>query len=596
LTVTIVPQDVWPPAPVTDLTGLPGGEGQLLLQWTAPDGNNNQIGSSSPAAGYAVRIASFSVVAIGGSTTAWWNQAQDVRTLTPPASPASPPVPSFPGTSESLLLTGLEPGVTFYAAIVSSDTTGNLSGIDVRALSGPQDATLIYDAVPAAPTAPSAVVLDPTSISVSWTASTAYDLWTYNVYVDSTVPNDFADQYVLSVASTSTSVTLFDLRPSTYTFRVTAVDKGAPTYPGTPLESVPTSVTTAVIYNLPQPPFGIALSTGAGTALLSWMPVVRYVNGLSFLTPAAPMATELSGYKVFRSASLVPGVWALQAALSTSTLQWLDNASGAQYYYYVAAENTTGLSVRSVVRAAGSLSAYALAADERSYIEFKAGSVLPIEGSGGVPMSAYLVETATRTQDLGGRIVKSVEFTAKQGGTILAPNFEIPGMGRLKLRYEIGVGGAVIAADAPADVAALPENLGVYWFNGVNWVQMYGTLDRNDQTLNLDTKYLGRYQLRTVERTGGFAFDQAGVSNRFVTPNGDGRNDAIVFTYDNPKDSAVSVRILDRRGKVVASDLPPGPITNSRAWAPSSGVPGGIYIYMISAEGHTYTGTIVILK
>ena len=248
-----------------------------------------------------------------------------------------------------------------------------------------------------------------------------------------------------------------------------------------------------------------------------------------------------------------------------------------------------------MIRAVGSQSAYALVPDERSFFEIKVANIAPIEGSAGVPMTAYLIEASSRAQDLGGRIVKSVEFTAKQDGTTLAANFEISGLGRLKLRYEVGAGG-VIASGAAAGVPSSPSNLGVYWFNGSAWVQMYGTLDTSDQTLNLETKYFGRYQLRSVERTGGFAFDQAGVSNRFVTPNGDGKNDAVVFTYDNPRDAAVTVRILDRRGIVVTSDLQPGPVSNSRVWTPSASIPGGVYIYMITAEGHTYTGTLVLLK
>ncbi|MEQ1918987.1 MAG: hypothetical protein ABL955_07290, partial [Elusimicrobiota bacterium] len=60
LTVTIVPKDVWPPAPVTDLTVTPGAEGQALLSWTAPDSNGNAFAQLTPAAGYQIRIASFS--------------------------------------------------------------------------------------------------------------------------------------------------------------------------------------------------------------------------------------------------------------------------------------------------------------------------------------------------------------------------------------------------------------------------------------------------------------------------------------------------------------------------------------------------------
>ena len=39
LTFTITPLDVWSPSAVTDLAASPGAEGQLMLQWTAPDSN-----------------------------------------------------------------------------------------------------------------------------------------------------------------------------------------------------------------------------------------------------------------------------------------------------------------------------------------------------------------------------------------------------------------------------------------------------------------------------------------------------------------------------------------------------------------------------
>ncbi len=109
----------------------------------------------------------------------------------------------------------------------------------------------------------------------------------------------------------------------------------------------------------------------------------------------------------------------------------------------------------------------------------------------------------------------------------------------------------------------------------------------------------GQYQLRSVERPLAFNFNQAGVSNRLVTPNGDGKNDTVVFTYDNPRDSEVRVRLLDIRGKEVVGSLPAGPVSNSKQWDGTAGgraVPGGVYIYQVEGEGRTFTGTIVIIR
>ncbi|MEQ1920312.1 MAG: hypothetical protein ABL955_14070, partial [Elusimicrobiota bacterium] len=461
-----------------------------------------------------------------------------------------------------------------------------------------QAKALVFDAVPAVPASITALPTGPGTIVVSWPASSSYDRDFYRLHVDSVAPYNFGDEYVLVVDSTSVSTTLVGLNIGTYAFRISVVDKGLAPYAGVALESAATSSTTATLLptlNAAQAPFGVALSSAGVSVTLSWMPVQRYEDGTPFVDPAAATVAELSGYRVYRATSVIAGTWTQQVLLSSSTLGWTDAAGGAQYSYHVRAENSSGLSARSVIRTVGTLSAFAVAPDDRSYLEVTAPSVAPIEGFGGQVMTAYLVEASTRAQDLGGRVVKSVEFTAKQGGLTPATSFELPGMGRLKLRYEMA-GSAVVAAGLTAAVPATPGNLGVYWYNGSTWIQMYGRLDQTDQTINLETKYIGIYQLRLVERAEGFAFDQAGVSNRFVTPNGDGKNDAVVFTYDNPRDISVRARILDMRGRVIAGDLPQGPVSNSRAWTPGAAVPGGVYLYQIEADGKTFSGSIVILK
>ena len=159
--------------------------------------------------------------------------------------------------------------------------------------------------------------------------------------------------------------------------------------------------------------------------------------------------------------------------VSSTTLTWTDVAGGPQYYYHVRSENASGPSRQSVVRAVGSLSAYAVAPDDRSYLEVMSPSVSPLEGVGGQAMTAYLVQASSRTEDLGGRVLKSVEFSALQGGLTPVTNFEMSGMGRLKLRYELGAS-SVIASGVTAAVPATPGNLGVYWYNGSRWIQMYG--------------------------------------------------------------------------------------------------------------------------
>ena len=356
--------------------------------------------------------------------------------------------------------------------------------------------------------------------------------------------------------------------------------------------------------NYPQEPYGIALgsSTSSGVSL-RWMPVVRYNDGVSFSISSAPTSGELNGYHVYRATAPILAPWTDVADLSTATLSWTDSSGdprcGFQCFYYVTASNGVGLSNPSVVRSAADKSAYVIAPDGVSYFQITAPNVAPVEGVVGNPNSAYLITASNRSQDLGmlgGRVVKSLEFDAYQGGVLLAPNLPIPGQGNLHMNYQLAPGTGLVT---PSGVAQTPSNMSVYWFNGVSWVQLYGTLDSVNQVMTIQTIYVGQYQLRTVERTGGFAFNMAGVSNRLLSPNGDGKNDNVVFTFDNPQDSAVTCKIFDLRGRVVASNLPMGPQSNTLVWNGMSGgrsVPGGVYIYQIQAEGQTYTGTLVVIK
>ena len=99
-----------------------------------------------------------------------------------------------------------------------------------------------------------------------------------------------------------------------------------------------------------------------------------------------------------------------------------------------------------------------------------------------------------------------------------------------------------------------------------------------------------------------FGFDPStGLSGRFVTPNGDGFNDFIVFTFENPRDAAIVGKIFDIRGAAVA-EMSTHPSLNprfNRVWdGRSNGVPvkPGLYVYRIEAEEKVFSGTVVVVR
>ncbi|PCI36620.1 MAG: hypothetical protein COB53_08935 [Elusimicrobia bacterium] len=102
----------------------------------------------------------------------------------------------------------------------------------------------------------------------------------------------------------------------------------------------------------------------------------------------------------------------------------------------------------------------------------------------------------------------------------------------------------------------------------------------------------------------GFSFDSSsGVSNRFITPNGDTFNDTVVFTFENPRDSAVSGSIYDLKGAEVArltiGPTPPSVTQSTLEWDGRMGgqaVNGGLYIYVILSEETVVSGTLVVVR
>ena len=109
---------------------------------------------------------------------------------------------------------------------------------------------------------------------------------------------------------------------------------------------------------------------------------------------------------------------------------------------------------------------------------------------------------------------------------------------------------------------------------------------------------LARFAAAAAVGVLGFTFN--GVSNRFITPNGDGRNDNVAFRFSNPSDSAGTVKIYDLRGHLLTTiSINSGTGAVSAVWdARANGqiVPTGVYIYVIAVEGVVASGALVVVR
>lgn len=161
---TLAPLDSTPPAAISDLSSIDVTPNSVEISWTAPGDD----GSTGTATTYDIR---YSTSAINDSN---WDSATEYT---------GEPAPSVAGTSESAIISGLNPVTQYYFAIKTSDEVPNQSAISnaIDVLTSPLPDT----------TAPSAVAdltlsdATQTTISLSWTApgddnstgtATSYDI------------------------------------------------------------------------------------------------------------------------------------------------------------------------------------------------------------------------------------------------------------------------------------------------------------------------------------------------------------------------------------------------------------------------------------
>ena len=90
------------------------------------------------------------------------------------------------------------------------------------------------------------------------------------------------------------------------------------------------------------------------------------------------------------------------------------------------------------------------------------------------------------------------------------------------------------------------------------------------------------------------------VKCRIFTPNGDGFNDKARFEFDNPEQLPITGTVYDLTGARVGNLKPGSDPTAVMLWDGKDDdgqtVAGGIYIYQITFEGKTATGTVVVAR
>jgi len=367
--ITIQVKDNWPPIPVTDLEAFPGSEGQALLQWHAPGHNENGPFSMRPVYAYDIRVATFSVLDLGGSHVQWFDRALPF---------VSPPPPLLPGSLQSAL-TGLEPGTTYYFGLKSADAEGNGSGVDLRTKDGTNQAQVGVRGIAAVTDLFAQPGTAIGTIDLAWSepnrigaiAPTSYDVRASSAGQISTAA-EFASAKALSQFSPSTlpaegqpgrrvQFTLTGLTPSaTYYFAVRMQDSGAPAFTGFWSRSVSANLNPgnwAVAKYLPIQPDAItnlsALQAGVlGDVELTWtapvvpsgVPVDHYVVKYNTASIADLGGDTTAWFNLFTSTTVIlPG--AVAGSSHTLFIPQMDS----HYTYYFAAKSVDILGRSSLI-------------------------------------------------------------------------------------------------------------------------------------------------------------------------------------------------------------------------------------------------------
>lgn len=462
--------------------------------------------------------------------------------------------------------------------------------------SAPTSAQTVYT-LANTPINPSIQSAGAASITLGWDANANPSITNYRV---TRSLNGVNFSVIATVATTTYQDTGLSANTSYY-YRVQALnDDDIPTS----FTSIVSTLTLRGTRKTPNPPMGLFgfLDPTGKAFTLSWESVLWSDDG-------SPVE-NLAGYNVYRRAALNTSPVKLTPVPIPVTV-FADQVDNKTFYYTITAVNADGDESAESFYADSSADANIIfvASDNLSSV-FMPQSVNELMRSGynkyGVPLSiAFVEEPIASNTD----IVRNIRLQLIRGDNKKALN----DLAFAKPQTVVAVGynlvngqvakGAPLAQGVSASATNIsPDQLSMYWHNGVTWVKIGGTLDVASQSVKTKSSYLGNYQLRVAARAVSLTLEQGNVYPRVFTPNDDGLNDRVYFVLENPNNSNVRGEIFDLSGRRVATLPPPAAtgIGTTIIWdgkdSNGSVVPSGVYMYRLEGEGKTFTGTVAVAR
>ncbi len=585
-----------PPATIVDLSTTPVVvEGQLRLDWTAPT-----VFAGSTLDTYQIRIQTFTLASVGGSTTTWWNAAggftaQGFYGESPGAAVARTVGPTGSGSDHTI---ALFPGNTYYISVRSADDVG--TSIDLWSdISAVVQASPI-DSIPTTPVGVSATGTL-TSVNLTWTDLTAVqkgpDFDAYQIYRSTQSGTGYALLSTTTAASYSDTSVLLG---TTYYYQITALDIGPP---GSALES-PLSTEVSgerlIILATPLRPNGFTGSSAGGVLTFSWRPVTLDTTG----QPIAIANYNIYRYDAIESTPTLVG----QPVAST----YSEAVGGLTYFYRVVAmaAGNSPSAASDYIDSTTDVNRIAIASgDPQSRITLPMSVAVELNAPNNGSSDDYEVVAVRQMQNENTITLKSYDFKVQNARTgQVLPNFAFTqavaevqvsyGLSLPTLGLTSGVGGQSTVTQAQA----IAQLISLYWHNGAGFIRVGGTVLVANQALTISAKNLGLYEVRAVSMPSSFALTRNSPYPRVITPNHPTQNNRVFWFFDNPTLESVAGTIYDVRGakvrELIVDSLSPTP--NSLVWdgrdMNGAVVPSGVYLYKIQAGKESATGSIVVAR